>query len=85
MSPPAARAYLVKQSRHPILSAREFQQAQALCQGSCRFKVTGVGTKIALTITHLAPHTTYYYAAAARDNVSGRLGPASHTGKVRTR
>ena len=82
--PPAARRYLVKQSRHPIRSARDFQRAQTLCNGSCRFNVTAVGTKIELTITHLTPRATYYYAAAARDNVSGRLGPESHTGKVRT-
>ena len=39
-NPPAARAYLVKQSRHPIRGARDFLAAQTLCNGYCRFKVT---------------------------------------------
>ncbi len=82
--PPAARAYLVKQSRHPIRGARELRQARALCHGSCRFNVTAIGTKIKLTITHLAARTSYYYTVAARDNVSGRLGPGTPTGRVRT-
>ncbi len=83
-NPPAARVYLVKQSRHPIRGARDFLAAQTLCNGYCRFNVTLLGTKIKLTITHLRPHTPYYYAIAARDNVSGRLGPRSRTGEVRT-
>ena len=83
-NPPAARAYLVEQSRRPIRSAHDLRQARTLCHGSCRFNVTAVGTSIELTITHLAPGTSYYYAVAARDNVSGRLGSALRTGKVRT-
>jgi alpha-tubulin suppressor-like RCC1 family protein len=83
--PPAARAYLVKQSRHPIRSTRAFLAAQTLCNGYCRFKVTAVGTKIKLTIEHLHPHTTYYYTIAARDNVSARPGPRSRTVEIRTR
>ena len=82
--PPVARSYLVKQSRHSIRSSRDFQHAQPLCKGSCRFTVTAVGEKIKLTITHLLPHSTYYYAVAARDNVSGRLGPRSRTIETRT-
>jgi len=81
----AARAYLVKQSRHPIRGARARQQAQTLCHGSCRFNVSAVGTKIELTIKHLAHHTTYYLTVAARDNVSGRLGEHSPPVKVTTR
>ncbi|MGI8413608.1 MAG: hypothetical protein ACR2QA_14215 [Solirubrobacteraceae bacterium] len=84
-SAPAARAYLVEQSRHPIRRARRSKEAQALCKGYCRFKVTIVGTRITLEITHLRPHTTYYYVLAARDNVSGRLGPRSRTVEIRTR
>jgi len=83
--PPAARAYLVKQSRSPIRSPRDFRQAATLCNGSCRFRVAAVGTTIKLTITHLAPHTTYYYAIAARDNISNILGPRSQTIAIRTR
>jgi alpha-tubulin suppressor-like RCC1 family protein len=83
--PPAARAYLVKQSLGPIHGAREFQLAQALCHGSCRFNVSTIGTKVKLTITHLLPHTTYYYAIAARDNVTGTLGPRSISVATKTR
>jgi len=84
-SAPAARAYLVKQSRQPFHGARDFRTAQSLCHGSCRFKVTAVGTRIKLTIFHLRPRSTYYYAIPGRDNVSGTLGPRSPTVLVRTR
>jgi phosphodiesterase/alkaline phosphatase D-like protein len=40
---------------------------------------------VRLTITDLRPRTTYFYAVAARDNVSGRAGPRSPTTKTRTR
>ena len=75
--PPAARAYLVRQSRTPIRGIRDFTRARTLCRGSCRFEVPRVGIEINLTITGLRPNTTYYYAIAARDNVSNRLGPRS--------
>ncbi len=83
--PPAARAYLVKQSHHPMPSLLDYRRAGTLCNGSCHFHVTAVGTKIKLTVTHLAPHSTYYYALAALDNVSGRPGPRSRSVEVRTR
>ncbi len=83
--PPTAHRYLIKQSRRPIHNARDFRRAQTLCQGYCRFAVTTVGARITLTITHLRPHSTYYYAIAARDNVSGRPGPRSPTTRTRTR
>ena len=82
---PAARSYLVKQSRRPIKTRRGFRRAQTLCRGKCSFKVRFVGEKITLTITDLRPRATYYYAVAARDNVSGRPGRRSPTAKVRTR
>ncbi len=82
--PPAARAYLVKQSPRPIRSARDLVRAESLCHGSCRFNVTAVGATIKLTINHLRPHSTYYYAIAARDNVSGTLGPRSRAVVIRT-
>ena len=82
---PAARAYLVKQSRQPIRNRRDFLRAQTLCKGSCTFTATTVSTKIKLTVTELLPRSTYYYAVAARDNVSKRLGPRSKTVNVRTR
>ncbi|MGI8413706.1 MAG: hypothetical protein ACR2QA_14710 [Solirubrobacteraceae bacterium] len=82
---PAARAYLIEQSTRPLRTPRDLQRGQTLCKGRCRFRVTVVGTRIKLTINHLRPHSTYYYAVVARDNVSGRLGPRSHTVQVRTR
>ncbi len=54
-NPPAARAYLVKQSRHPIRGERDFRGAHTLCNGRCRFKVSAVGTELKLTILHLRP------------------------------
>jgi alpha-tubulin suppressor-like RCC1 family protein len=83
--PPAARAYVVKQSSRPIRSARSFRRGRSLCDGSCRFpSIIQVGGRIALTVTDLTPGRTYYYAVAARDNVSRRLGPRSQTVRVRT-
>ncbi|MCA1598241.1 MAG: hypothetical protein LC769_04345, partial [Chloroflexi bacterium] len=83
--PPAARSYLIKQSLRPIRSARAFARAQTLCGGSCRFAPSRVGGHVSLSITDLHPHTTYYYAVVARDNVSARRGPRSQTTKATTR
>ncbi|MGH2841535.1 MAG: fibronectin type III domain-containing protein, partial [Solirubrobacteraceae bacterium] len=82
---PPARTYLVKQSLRPIRRGRDFARAPALCRGACRFSPTTVGTKLTLTVTGLRPRTTYYFAVAARDNVSRRRGPRSLTVRVRTR
>ncbi len=76
---------LIKQSPRPIRSARDFASAQTLCHATCRFAVSVIRARITLTITHLHPHRTYYYAIAARDNVSGRPGPRTPTAQVRTR
>ena len=84
-NPPAATTYLIKQSTHPIRDQHDFTAAQALCEGACRFSVTSTATKIKLTITALRPRTTYYYAVAARDNVTGQPGPRSQTAKGTTR
>ncbi|MDQ6805193.1 MAG: hypothetical protein M3065_09555 [Actinomycetota bacterium] len=81
---PPARSYVVKQSLRPIRSARDFAHAQTLCKGACSFPVTQVGGRIALTVISLRPRTTYYYAVAARDNVTPRLGLRSLTIKVKT-
>ena len=83
--PPAARQYVVKQSRRPIRGRRRFRRAPSLCDGRCRFNVRIVGAALTLTVTELRPGTTYYYAIAARDNVSGRAGPRSKAIRVRTR
>ncbi|MEJ7892118.1 MAG: fibronectin type III domain-containing protein [Solirubrobacteraceae bacterium] len=81
---PAARSYLVKQSLRPIAGARSFAQAKTLCDGACRFSVTQIGAKVTLSITDLLPSTTYRYALAARDNLTGRLGPRSKTARAKT-
>ena len=83
--PPAARGYLVRQSLRPIRSARDFARAQTLCRGTCRFAVRALNTSITITVTDLRPRATYYYAVAARDNVTRRPGPRSKTVMVRTR
>ena len=83
--PPAARGYVVKQSRKPIRTAADFGRAPALCGGTCRFDITDVMAKITLKVKQLRPDTTYYYAIAARDNVSGRIGPRSRTVIVKKR
>jgi len=82
--PPAARTYLVRQSRHPIRDARKFARAQTLCKGRCRFPVTRVDAPIQLTVTDLHPGRTYYYAIAAIDSVSEIHGPRSKSVKART-
>jgi len=38
-----------------------------------------------LTVNDLRLRTTYFYAVAARDNVSHRLGPRSRAVRIRTR
>ena len=84
--PPAARSYVIKQSRRPIRSARSFRRAQSLCRGGrCRFSsVVDVGSPVELNVKDLRRRTTYYYSVAARDNVSGRLGRRSKTVRART-
>ena len=81
---PAARSYLIKQSLRPIAGARSFARAKPLCDGACRFSVAQIGAKVTLTITDLRPNTTYHYALAARDNLTGRLGPRSNTAQAKT-
>ena len=83
--PPAARRYVIKQSRQPIRTARDFKRAPALCGGTCRFSATRVGVRITLEVTGLRPRRTYHYAIAARDNVSGRMGARSKTFRATTR
>jgi len=78
-NPPPARSYLIKQSLRPIRSQRDFAVARALCDGSCTFNVLRIGATVTLKITDLDPGRTYYYAIAARDNVSRRPGPRSET------
>ena len=82
--PPPARGYLIKQSRHPIRTARDFRRAQTLCDGDCVFPLNNVGDPILIIITNLLRHTTYYYAIRPRDKVTDRCGPRSQTVKATT-
>lgn len=82
--PPAAQGYLVKQSRRPIRTTRDFERATALCRGTCHFDVTRPGAALSLKVDRLRRRTTYYYAGAARDNVSSRRGPRSKTVSIKT-
>ena len=84
--PPAARGYVVKQSRRAIRSARAFRRAGSLCGGTCRFPTARrVGATLILRVTDLRPGTRYHYAIAARDNVSRRVGPRSADVSATTR
>jgi len=83
-NPPAARRYVIKQSTRPIRTRRDFHSARTLCHGSCAFNPGAPGATIALAVTDLRRHRSYYYAIAARDNVSGRVGPRSSTIHIRT-
>jgi hypothetical protein len=84
--PPAARSYLVKESVHAIRSTRTFRRARTLCRGSCRFpSMESVGARLRLGVTGLRSGRIYYFAVAARDNVSHRIGRRSRTVGVRTR
>lgn len=80
---PAAQSYVIRQSTRPIRSARDFARAPALCGGRCSFDVTALDATLTLQITHLRRRGVYYYAIAARDNVSGRTGPRSRTIRAR--
>ena len=84
-SPPAARSYLIAQSLRPIRTARDFEHAAELCRGRCTFPVTQLDTPITINVTNLQPDTTYYYAIAARDNVTARLGPRTPAVAAKTR
>ena len=84
-SPPAARSYLIRQSARPVRTLHDWGRASALCAQSCTFPVTQPGTPITLIVTHLHSHATYYYAIAARDNVTGQAGPLSATVHAKTR
>ena len=82
---PPARGYLVKRAAQPIRSARDFARARAVCGGKCTFDVTRVGATLTLTITRLRPGSIVYLSVAARDDVSGRIGPRSSSIRVRVR
>ena len=83
---PAARNYLVKQSTRPIRTARDFARAAALCRGKCPFpELTSIHATVTLDVTRLVRNRLYYYAVAARDNVSSRVGPRSRTISIRAR
>jgi hypothetical protein len=84
--PPPALGFVVKQSQRPIRTDRDFRRAQTLCEGSCNFPDAGIpmNAVLVLIIGDLLRNTTYYYAVAARDNVSCLLGPRSRTVQATT-
>ena len=82
---PAARGYRIKQSMRSIRTSRDFSRAASLCRGRCSFAVTRLDATVTLTITNLRRNRVYYYAIAALDNVSARIGPRSRTIRVRAR
>ena len=83
---PAARRYLVKQSTRPIRTARDFARAAALCRGKCPFpQLTSINATVTLDVVRLVRNRLYYYAVAAIDNVSSRVGPRSRTISIRAR
>ena len=82
---PAAQRYLVKQSLRPIRTKRDFERAFALCSGGCSFKIIRIGARLNLTVNRLKRSRRYYYAIAARDNVSSLPAPRSRPISPRTR
>ncbi len=83
---PAAREYVVKQSTRPIRTLADFNRAPSLCRGKCTFdELTSIKSSVTLDVTKLVRNRLYYYAVAARDNVSSRIGPRSRTVSVRAR
>ena len=83
---PAARRYVVKQSTRPIRTLADFNRAPSLCRGRCSFEeLTSIKSMVTLEVTKLVRNRLYYYAVAARDNVSSRIGPRSRTVSVRAR
>jgi photosystem II stability/assembly factor-like uncharacterized protein len=81
--PPAAGAYIVKQSRSPITNEDNFNAALSLCEDACTFSPREVGDQINLLVTGLTSSKTYYYAIKARDE-SGSIGPMSNVAKATT-
>jgi len=81
--PPAAGAYIVKQSRSPITNEADFNAAMSLCDDACMFSPREVGDQIKLLVTGLKSSKTYYYAIRARDE-SGSIGPMSNVAKATT-
>ena len=83
-APPAARTYLVKQSRRPIRSARAFRRAQTLCNGSCRFPSdtrVGASSRSRSPTCARAPPTT----TRSRRATTSRAGSGARSRTVRAR
>jgi alpha-tubulin suppressor-like RCC1 family protein len=83
-NPPPARDFLVKESRKPIRTQRSFARAQTLCGGDCVIDVSNIGEPIALIVTNLRRHTTYYFVIVPRDHISLGCGPRSPTASATT-
>lgn len=79
-----AQRYVIKQSTQPVTAAN-FGSAPSLCRGVCSFDppITSVGDRVSLSVTGLAPATTYHYALKVVDE-SGSLGPLSNPASATT-
>jgi len=77
---PATR-YIIKQSRRAIDGETDFDDARALCGGTCTFEPSAAGDRINLTITDLEPGTTYFYALK-HERADGSLGPMSNVARA---
>lgn len=82
--PPPATRYDVRQAHTPVTDAQSFGQARALCgEEPCTLVPAAVGDTLTLTITDLAPGTTYHYAVRAHD-AAGNAGPISNPASATT-
>ncbi|HUP70375.1 MAG TPA: kelch repeat-containing protein [Acidimicrobiales bacterium] len=70
-----ATEYVVKQSSTPIRTLDEFDAADALCGGTCRF---ARAQRVNLRVENLEPGTSYFYSVRA-GNEFGQLGPVSES------
>jgi len=77
---PATR-YIIKQSQRAIDGETDFDDARALCGGTCTFEPSAAGDRINLTITDLEPGTTYFYALK-HERADGTLGPMSNVARA---
>lgn len=79
---PAVR-FLVKLTRGVLTDAASFDAAAALCGGVCALAPARVGDRVTLSVTGLAPATTYRWALRALDG-AGLAGPQSNTAEATT-
>lgn len=78
---PAAR-YVVRQARAPI-DGSNFDAADTLCETACAFSPAAAGERLTLSVSDLAPSTTYYYALRPV-SANEVLGPLSNIASATT-